>query len=86
MKEATALKVIQKESQFLGMGLMETMQFIAQNPLAQPVKTLEAFKVLNPNFEFPKKTVKNLMTGKDVQIEADTPWCCNPASEKYWSM
>jgi hypothetical protein len=86
MKEATALKVIQKESQFLGMGLMETMQFIAQNPLAQPVKTLEAFKVLNPNFEFPKKTVKNLMTGKDVQIEADTPWCCNPASETYWSM
>ncbi len=31
-------------------------------------------------------TVKNLMTGKDVQIEADTPWCCNPASETYWSM
>jgi hypothetical protein len=31
-------------------------------------------------------TVKNLMTGKDVQIEADTPWCCNPASEAYWSM
>ncbi len=31
-------------------------------------------------------TVKNLMTGKDVQIEADTPWCCNPASETFWSM
>ena len=31
-------------------------------------------------------TVKNLMTGKDVEIEADTPWCCNPASETYWSM
>ena len=31
-------------------------------------------------------TVKNLMTGKDVQIPADTPWCCNPASETYWSM
>ena len=31
------------------------------------------------------KTVKNLMTGKDVQIDADTPWCCNPASETYWS-
>lgn len=31
-------------------------------------------------------TVKNLMTGKDVQIDADTPWCCNPASETYWSM
>jgi hypothetical protein len=32
------------------------------------------------------KTVKNLMSGKDVQIDRDTPWCCNPASETYWSM
>ena len=86
MKEVTALKVIQKESQFLGMGFMETMQFIAKNPLAQPMKTLEAFKVLNPGFEFPKKTVKNLMTGKEIKIDADTPNCCNPASETYWSM
>jgi hypothetical protein len=31
------------------------------------------------------KTVKSLMTGKNVQIESDTPWCCNPASESYWS-
>lgn len=32
------------------------------------------------------KIVKNLMTGKDVQIAEDTPWCCNPASETFWSM
>jgi hypothetical protein len=32
------------------------------------------------------KTVKNLMSGKEVQIDRDTPWCCNPASESYWSM
>ena len=31
-------------------------------------------------------TVKNLMTGADVEIDRDTPWCCNPASESYWSM
>lgn len=31
-------------------------------------------------------TVKNLMTGRDVEIDRDTPWCCNPASESYWSM
>lgn len=31
------------------------------------------------------KTVKSLMTCQDVQIESDTPWCCNPASESYWS-
>ena len=32
------------------------------------------------------KKVKNLMTGKEIEIAADTPWCCNPASETYWSM
>jgi hypothetical protein len=45
---------------------------------------------MNPNYRFEyfptKITVKNLMTGKDVQIDRDTPWCCNPASETYWSM
>ena len=30
-------------------------------------------------------TVKNLMTGADTEIDRDTPWCCNPASETYWS-
>lgn len=34
----------------------------------------------------PMITVKNLMTGEPVEIPADTPWCCNPASETYWSM
>jgi outer membrane protein assembly factor BamD (BamD/ComL family) len=32
------------------------------------------------------QTVKNLMTGQDVEIDRDTPWCCNPASETFWSM
>jgi hypothetical protein len=32
------------------------------------------------------KTVKNLMTGKDIQIATDTPRCCDPSSEAYWSM
>jgi len=32
------------------------------------------------------KVVKSLMTGEDVEIAEDTPWCCNPASETYWSM
>jgi outer membrane protein assembly factor BamD (BamD/ComL family) len=30
-------------------------------------------------------TVKNMMSGKDVQIAADTPWNCRPDSESYWS-
>lgn len=34
----------------------------------------------------PTKIVKNLMTGLDVEIPVNTPNCCNPASETYWSM
>ena len=29
-------------------------------------------------------TVKSLMSGEDVQIDRDTPWSCNPASETFW--
>jgi hypothetical protein len=32
------------------------------------------------------KTVKNLMTGADVQIPWDTPRSCDPSSELYWTM
>ena len=31
-------------------------------------------------------TVKSLMTGEPVVIPADTPWCCRPDAEAYWSM
>ena len=32
------------------------------------------------------KTVRNLMSGKDVQIPTDTPRSCDPSSELDWSM
>ena len=32
------------------------------------------------------KKVKNLMTGKEIEIPSNTPNCCNPASESYWTM
>jgi len=32
------------------------------------------------------KTVRNLMTGQDIEIAEDTPYCCDPCSERYWSM
>jgi hypothetical protein len=32
------------------------------------------------------KTVRNLMSGKDIQIPTDTPRSCDPSSELYWSM
>jgi hypothetical protein len=35
--------------------------------------------------QVPMITVTNLMSGKPVQIRADTPLCCDPSSETYWS-
>ena len=32
------------------------------------------------------KTVKNLMSGVEVQIPHDTPRACDPSSELYWTM
>ena len=33
-----------------------------------------------------RRTVVSLMTGKEVSIAADTPRCCDPSFEAYWSM
>ena len=33
-----------------------------------------------------KVTRKNLMTGLEYQESVNTPLCCSPASETYWSM
>jgi hypothetical protein len=46
MQIRTAIKVIKKEANFLGMGFLETLQFIQKNPLAQPHQALEAYKVV----------------------------------------
>ena len=32
------------------------------------------------------RKVKNLMTGAEIEIDHDTPHCCDPSSETYWSM
>jgi hypothetical protein len=34
----------------------------------------------------PMKTVRNMMTGLEMQIPVNTPLCCDPSSETYWSM
>ena len=40
------------------------------------------------NFFKVEKTMKvrNLMTGKIVTISVNTPRCCDPSTELYWSM
>jgi hypothetical protein len=45
MQIATAIKHLQKEAEFLGMPLLETLQFIQKNPLAQPQRTMDAYRV-----------------------------------------
>jgi hypothetical protein len=32
------------------------------------------------------KTVKNLISGKEIEIPSNTPYCCDPSTETYWSM
>lgn len=32
------------------------------------------------------KKVKNLMSGKEIEIPSNTPRCCDPSSELYWTM
>ena len=46
MKIETAIKVIQKDAEFLGMGFLEMMKFIKENPLAQTQKTMEAYRIV----------------------------------------
>lgn len=41
---------------------------------------------INPDAPRAMKKVRNLMTGKEIEIEADTPLCCDPSTETYWSM
>ncbi len=39
----------------------------------------------NKNIVTTKKVV-NLMSGKEIEIPSNTPHCCDPSTETYWSM
>ena len=41
--------------------------------------------VSRDTYTAPRITVRNLMTGKPVEIDADTHWACRVDSEAYWS-
>ncbi len=43
--------------------------------------TVEFFQVIEKSV-----TKKNMMTGKDFTQKVNTPLCCDPSSETYWSM
>lgn len=46
MKLTTAIKVIQKDAEFLGITYQEMLEFIEKSPLSQVQKTLEAYIVI----------------------------------------
>lgn len=75
----------------IGWRCVGTYEFTARDEAGMDREVRELKHLYpEPQFKFectPKyKTVKNLMTGKDIQIDADTPRCCDPSSEAYWSM
>jgi hypothetical protein len=41
--------------------------------------------VARDTYRAPRITVTNMMTGKPVEINADTPWACRVDSEAFWS-
>ncbi len=45
MKMETAIKQLQKDAQFLGLTFSDMLKFIEKSPLAQTLKTMEAYKV-----------------------------------------
>lgn len=55
-------------------------------PVFNRVNDLWAWQKENPVGG--QMVVKSIMSdkGQGVMIPEDTPWCCNPASETYWSM
>jgi hypothetical protein len=50
----------------------------------------EAFGIIDACYFYSdiekKETVHNLMSGKPVVQGVNTPLCCDPSSETYWSM
>lgn len=56
---------------------------------AQSAFTAEDIEIAEHNEFYSKiekdRVVKSARDGSPVTIKANTPWCCNPASETYWS-
>jgi len=45
MKLTTAISVLQKDADFLGMNFLDFIRFVKDHPLAQTQKTMEAYRV-----------------------------------------
>jgi hypothetical protein len=52
---------------------------------ATPVYAYTTLDNYETNVVVTKKVI-NLMSGKEIAIPSNTPNCCDPSSETYWSM
>lgn len=80
-KQITTIYVVDNgtptEIRMAGNGFTVTQAIAMLNRCPGVQASLEPFMVPS----------RNLMTGKEIMIlPQNTPWCCNPASETYWSM
>jgi hypothetical protein len=49
--------------------------------------TVDQLNIIDTKHYKPKMvTRKNLMTGLEFEEDVNTPNCCSPASETFWSM
>lgn len=65
------------------------LENISEDGMKSVVQNMEkVFPAPKHRIEFhpATKIVKNLMSGKDVEIDYDTPHFCDPSTEAYWSM
>lgn len=93
MKQDYTLYIYRKDRRYkTGERLFSTTVWSGQDDNGMRRTVAELFDLYNPadgwRFDWTPayKIVKNLMTGADVQIASDTPRCCDPSSELYWTM
>ena len=79
--ERRAKELVDGETKGFTLGYLSS--FVEQNMTPKMRKAIK-----NRMARLPAKTkkVKNLMTGKTIEIAADTPYCCDPSTETFWSM
>lgn len=62
---------------------------IARKPIAQSfISKTDMVRILTGELPVPEgyKIKHNLMSNKPILVADETPICCDPSSETYWSM
>lgn len=93
MKQDWTVRIFKQDARYArGERLVSTTQWRNRDE-ATILRECQEIRMENPTskgyrvIHYPaQKTVTNLMTGKPILIDTDTPRCCDPSSELYWSM